>query len=83
MSNFTDAKTPFELPSMSVEGNMVMGRFNCYLLYNESVFELNPKSGAVFAFEGLRQKSIVRLVAGRAHYMAYERTEPLANNWKT
>lgn len=45
------------------------------------VYELNPKSGAVSRFEPLEKKAIVRLMAGKGHYLAFERLEPLTINW--
>lgn len=34
-------------------------------------------------FQPLEKKAIVRILAGKGHYVAYERVEPLSVNWKT
>ena len=60
-----------------------MGRFNCYFLHNQTVYELHPNKAKVTVFKPLQKKAIFKLLAGKGHYIAYERVEPLSINWKT
>lgn len=82
LDKYKDAEIPFHLLTLN-EDSIVVGKNMAYFLYNESLYELNPKTGSVGMYPELIGKKIVRIKGGRAHFMAYERTQELSSHWST
>jgi len=70
LDKFKDAELPFQLLSLQ-EDSIAIGKNIAYFIYNESLHELNLKSGSVSRQAELSGKKIVRVKGGRAHFMAY------------
>ena len=59
-----------------------MGKHFSYLLFHNILYEVNIKTGTVIEHPEFVGKKIVKIIAGRNHFMAYERTQELSENWK-
>lgn len=73
LDKYKDAEIPFQLLSLQ-EDSIAMGKGLAYFIYNESLYELNLKTGSVALHPELAGKKIVKVKGGRAHFIAYERT---------
>ncbi len=82
LDKYKDAEVPFHLLSLA-EDSIAVGKNMAYFIYNEALYELNPKTGSVGLYGELAGKKIVRIKGGRAHFMAYERTQELSSHWTT
>ena len=61
----------------------MLGKTDCYFIYNETLYNLHLKSATVNQYPELVGKKIVKIIGGKLHFMAYERTEELSSNWTT
>jgi hypothetical protein len=74
LDKYRDAELPFQLLSLP-EDSIALGKNAAYFLYNEALYELNLRTGAVGVQAELAGKKIVRVKGGRSHFVAYERTQ--------
>lgn len=83
LTGFKDVELPFQLVYLNVKDSLVLGKTDCYFIYNETLYDLHLKSATVNQYPELVGKKIVKIMGGRLHFMAYERTEELSANWTT
>ena len=65
------------MTNFKVEDNLVMGKHFTYFLFHNTLYEVNIKNGSVIEQPEFVGKKIVKIIAGRNHFMAYERTQEL------
>lgn len=58
-----------------------MGNSANYFLFNETLYEFNIKSGSINLHPEFVGKKIVKVIGGKAHFIAYERVQELAELW--
>jgi hypothetical protein len=73
LQNYKDLETHFQIPKFTIENNLVMGNSANYFLFNETLYEFNIKSGSINLHPEFVGKKIVKVIGGKAHFIAYER----------
>jgi hypothetical protein len=63
------------MASFGFKNKLVLGKFTKYFIFNETLYELNIKTGAAYQHPEFSGKKIVKVIGGKHHFMAYERTQ--------
>ena len=71
---------PFYIVSVSKD-SIVVGKNMFLFIYNDELYVINAKEASVQRHPEFIGKKIVKIVGGKFHFMAYERTEELAIHW--
>jgi hypothetical protein len=78
LEGFKDLETHFQIGKFRVEDNLVLSANVNYFVFNETLYEFNVKNATISMHPEFLGKKIVKVLGGKFHYMAYERTEELS-----
>lgn len=82
LEDYRELELPFEIMSIAKD-SIVVGKNIFFFLYNDELYAINPKDGSIYRHPEFIGKKIVKILGGKLHFMAYERTEELTINWGT
>lgn len=60
-----------------------MARGYCYLLLNQTIYEINVKTCTLTPLPDFAGKSIAKILGGKNHFMAWERVTRPSETWST
>ena len=81
MNHLIELKLPFDLYNLDYENQITVGNSRGYIINNETLYEIDLKTSEVKEYLPLSGKKIVKIMGGRNHFIAHERSKNLTDDW--